>query len=262
VECAGPPLPALTTRSELIDHGSSVAEPADAYAWSSHADAALGVGHLRPGPPGDGPPGGAHGYDWPQHIVFPFFDAPGGEHIGWFDQGWVVLGFGYDALHRQGSGAGQVETGYEEKSLIVLETAPDGWYRIRHTEPRRDAPGTAWVHACHLKGSPVALSYESWEDRFGDLMRDSVPVFFRAEVRHSLRSAPSTDSARVAWIPADPGASEIYIREIAGDWMRVSVQQPRTYCGDEDADVAVDEGWIKWRDEEKGPWVWWHTRGC
>jgi hypothetical protein len=264
--CEGPPLPALTTRSDLVDHAARLAEPRDVYAWSSRADADLGIGHLSPEPsnPGEvpqGPPGSDH-RDWPQHIVYPLFDAPGGEHIGWFDQGWVVLGFGYDALHRQGSGAGHVETGYEATSLVVLDTASGGWYRIRHTEPRTDEEGTAWVHRCHLTGVPIALAYESWEDRFRALMRDDVPVFFRSEVRHSLRAGASTDSARVAWIPADADDSEIHVLEIAGDWMRVSVQQPRTYCSGDDADVTVEEGWIKWRDEEKGPWVWWYTRGC
>lgn len=261
--CAGPALPDPATRSEVIENPATIADPRDVYAWSSRADANLGVGHLRvEAPPGDGPPGAGLAYEWPRYAVFPLFDAPAGEHIGWFDQGWVVLGFGYDRLHRQGSGAGQVETGYEEKTLVVLETAPDGWYRIRHTEPRADEPGTAWVHACHLLASPAPFSYEPWEERFGTLMRDSIPVHFRAQVRHSLRAGPSTDSARVAWIPADEDETQIHILEIAGDWMRVSVQTPRTWCGDEDVEASVEEGWITWRDEEKGPWVWWYTRGC
>ncbi len=246
----------------MIENPATPAAPRDVYAWSSFADANLGVGHLRvDAPAGDGPPGADLAYDWPRHIVFPLFDAPAGEHVGWFDQGWVVLGFGYDRLHRQGSGAGQVETGYEEKTLAVLETAPGDWYRIRHTEPRPDEPGTAWVHACHLRGSPVGLSYESWDERFRDMIGGS-PVFYRSQVRHALRAGPSTDSARVAWIPADEDATQIQVLEIDGDWMRVSVQTPRTWCGDEDVDVSVEEGWIKWRDEQKGPWIWWYTRGC
>lgn len=260
-ECAGPPLPALSTRSTVIESAAVLGAPHNVYDWSSFADANLGIGHLALDFPSDGEPVDDRYYTWPQHIVYPLFDAPAGEHIGWFDRGWVVLGFGYDALHRQGSGAGHVETAYEQLTLIVYEATPDGWYRIRHTEPRSGEPGTAWVHACHVKGSPVSLTFESWEDRFRDL--EDTPFFYRSSVRHSLRAGPSTDFERIAWIPAASSAYEIRILEIAGDWMQVAVQQPSTYCqSDDDVVATVQEGWIKWRDEEKGPWVWWHTRGC
>ena len=259
--CDGPPLPALTTRSEMIEDAARLANPRSAYDWAGYADADLGIGRFRVDATDGAEPAGELYTDWPQHVVFPLFDAPDGEHLGWFDRGWIVLGFGEDALHRQGSGAGQVETDYEQQSLIALEATPDGWYRIRHTEPRPDEAGTAWVHACHLRGTPVALTFQSWQDVFAGL--GDVPVFFRSEVRHSLRAAPSADSLRVAWIPADPGDSEIYILEIAADWMRVRVERPATRCSaEDDVDVSADEGWIKWRDEEKGPWIWWHTRGC
>jgi hypothetical protein len=53
--------------------------------------------------------------------------------------------------------------------------------------------------------------------------------------------------------------------EVEGDWMRVKVEQPDLTCtGDSRSDLkpAMHEGWVKWRDEKKGPWVWVYTRGC
>jgi hypothetical protein len=26
--------------------------------------------------------------------------------------------------------------------------------------------------------------------------------------------------------------------------------------------ALVEEGWIRWREDAMGPWVWWCTRGC
>lgn len=45
-------------------------------------------------------------------------------------------------------------------------------------------------------------------------------------------------------------------------WMRVIVKQPSDYCASEDIVVETREGWVKWRSPEKGPWVWYYTRGC
>ncbi|MEN8376059.1 MAG: hypothetical protein ABFS34_11475 [Gemmatimonadota bacterium] len=260
--CAAPPLPAFETRSEVIEDPATMASPRSVYAWAGRDDANLGVGHLILNDAQELAPANDLYYGWPRHAVFPLYDAPNGEHIGWFDRGWVVLGFGYDALHRQGSGAGQVETDYEHQTIVVLDTAPGGWYRIRHTEPRRDQPGTAWVQSCHLRTGPVGMSLRGWEDVFGPGLVEN--IYFRSEVRHSLRAAASADAERVAWIPGDRDATDITVLELAGDWMRVSVQNPSTWCLGEDAPegVEVAEGWIKWRDDEKGPWIWWYTRGC
>ena len=51
--------------------------------------------------------------------------------------------------------------------------------------------------------------------------------------------------------------------EVRGDWMRVRVTRPSTYCVEEaSVQPRVEEGWIRWRDGEMGPWVWYFTRGC
>jgi hypothetical protein len=40
----------------------------------------------------------------------------------------------------------------------------------------------------------------------------------------------------------------------------VRVIQPSDYC--RDIDVAEHVGWVRWRSSDKGPWVWYFTRGC
>jgi hypothetical protein len=52
--------------------------------------------------------------------------------------------------------------------------------------------------------------------------------------------------------------------EMAGDWMRVRVRQPAWHCNGSDQTFrgVIRQGWIRWRDEKKGPWVWYPTRGC
>ncbi|MFW6202550.1 MAG: hypothetical protein ACOC8B_08225 [Gemmatimonadota bacterium] len=57
---------------------------------------------------------------------------------------------------------------------------------------------------------------------------------------------------------------ERYIQEISRDWMRVRVREPAWTCfGDPDAFSGTErEGWVKWRGPDRGPWVWYPTRGC
>jgi hypothetical protein len=44
--------------------------------------------------------------------------------------------------------------------------------------------------------------------------------------------------------------------------MRARVTQPSNYCAGENIAVSQYEGWVRWRSPEKGPWVWYFTRGC
>jgi len=51
--------------------------------------------------------------------------------------------------------------------------------------------------------------------------------------------------------------------EWRGEWLRVRVRQPSSYClAAEDWDGSVREGWVRWRDRLKGPWVSIWSRGC
>ena len=69
------------------------------------------------------------------------------------------------------------------------------------------------------------------------------------------------NAERVLWIPASVDAYELQPLEVRGDWMRVAVTIPSTYCVGDEVDGARYEGWVKWRDEG-GVWLWYYTRGC
>ena len=122
---------------------------------------------------------------------------------------------------------------------------------------RPQAAGTAWISECHLRSHRPALRFESWSERL--LSADISPLFFRSSVTHRLRVAPSIDAALVGSIR---GNHHLEPLEINGDWMRVVVKQPSDYCASADLETESREGWVKWRSNEKGPWVWYHTRGC
>lgn len=92
-------------------------------------------------------------------------------------------------------------------------------------------------------------------------VRLSGPLFFRTRNAHALRTDSGTGHPRRSWLRygEEPMLEPL---ELRGDWMRVRVTRPSTYCVIPPPPVRVDEGWIRWRDEEMGPWVWYYTRGC
>lgn len=201
-------------------------------------EVALGAGHVRPANEEDRD-------DWIRRLVLPVFLSPGGELKLWLTPGSV-------------SPEAQLETGYETTSLIVLQARPDGWLQLRYGEPR--AKDVGWVHSCHLAAATPRLEYEPWDKL---LAGDGVPsLFFRAWVPHVLREAPSPSAAEVARIPADPNRYGMQPLEFRGDWARVRVSIPSEFCADPKPDGAAHEGWIRWRSRERGPWVWYYTRGC
>lgn len=215
----------------------------------------LGVGRLYPPEEPDGPPG----WNWQIQIRLPLFVEPGGDPFAWLVDGWLLdltASAGHPSVAQ-----GMIETDYESSAFIVLDERADGWVRIRYAAGEEDR-ATAWTHSCFFDVTEgVTLRVERWEDRF--LSGSISPLYFRAEVRHSLRAGPSTDADRVLWIPADQDAYDIVPVEVRGAWMRVRVTIPSTYCYGPDAPPSTEtEGWIKWRDDDVGPWVWYYTRGC
>ena len=228
---AQPPRPAALAATEEAD--PSPYEPLYGY----DPDLPLGVGHVRPVREEERD-------DWPRRLKLPVFTAPGGEVKIWLTPGSV----GGDVL---------VETGYETGSFIVLQARPDGWLQIRFGGPL--SSGAGWVHRCHLDAATPRLEYEPWEK----LLAAAVPLYFRVESPRVLRKAPSNEAPAVANIPADPNLYGIQPLLFRGDWARVRVSLPSTYCADpKPTRVKEYEGWVRWRGAKLGPALWYYTRGC
>ncbi|HWJ00006.1 MAG TPA: hypothetical protein VNU96_13385 [Burkholderiales bacterium] len=226
-----PPRPPALAAVEEAD--PSPYEPLYGY----DPDLALGVGHVRPVREEERD-------DWPRRLKLPVFTAPGGEVKIWLTPGSV----GGDVL---------VETGYETASFIVLQARPDGWLQIRFGGPL--ASGAGWVHRCHLDAATPRLEYQPWEK----LLAGAVPLYFRDQSARVLRKAPSNDAPAIANIPADPNLYGIQPLLFRGDWARVRVSVPSTYCADpKPTRFKSYEGWVRWRGTRLGPALWYYTRGC
>ena len=214
-------------------------------------DAALGVGHAYHAPeePPTGPPGDQ---SWMQRVELPLFETPGAEPSAWIARGWIVAA---DRDPRPLTIWGLIETGYEERSFMVLETRQDEWLRIRYA---RDEESwlSAWVSLCALGASPAPLAYAPWSDwLLGD---DISPLFVRAGLPLALHAEPSDASATVASVTE---ADVLDPHEVRGEWMRVTLKQPSDYCRP-DVVSTSREGWVRWLTEDRGPRVWYFTRGC
>lgn len=251
-ECPSvPPVPERT--SEDMDYQNAwqgVAEPYIArYAVKGNEEPAYGVGYL------DSLNTDNYYYDWVVHIILPLWKEPDAKAFyGWIHSGRVYPD--HDASPYALTGAGLVETEYENSRFIVHEALDAGWLRIR-LKPGED--GEAWTHQCHLDIGKAKLVYKGWESflrAHGDWLH------FRSRVPHSLREQPDVNSPRVTMIGLD---HKLILHEFQGNWMRVTVEQPDRTCRsrpERELEASIHEGWVKWRDEEKGPWVWVYTRGC
>lgn len=246
-----PPVPTLT--AEDLDFQRSwqgVAKPyLSRYAVGSDKEPAYGRGYL------DVLNAGGYYYDWVRQVILPLWRAPdAGLFYGWIHSGRVNPD--HDASPYALTGAGLVETEYEHSSFIVHEALDDGWLRIR-LKPGKN--GEAWTHRCHLEIGKAKLAYKGWESflrEHGDWLH------FRSPVPHALREQPDVNSPRVTMIGLD---HKLALLELQGDWMRVVVEQPDQTCSSmagRELKRSIHKGWIKWRDDKKGPWVWVYTRGC
>ncbi len=211
------------------------------------AELPLGVGHLHAGLENSLSA-------WLDKVTLPLSPAPGERATHLIINGWLIdrLGAG-EALPY----AGLIETEYEQSSILV-EQEQDGWYQIR-VRPPGEFPGeemeTGWVPACAMANNSPPLRFSTWENW---LMGEHIsPLYFRRKSVHNLRTGPGTQFARRGRISGD---HVLRPRSIRGDWMEVMVSQPSNYC----AQVPVERkmGWIRWRSDERGPWVWYYTRGC
>jgi hypothetical protein len=215
------------------------------------AEAILGVGHVYhdpdeapTGPPGDN--------SWLQHVALPLSTSPGYEPTAWIARGWVVAP-GRDP--RALTIWGLIESGYEERSFMALERRPDGWLLLRYAFEGRE-PLTAWVPECALDASPAPLVFAPWSEW---LLSDGIsPLFVRSGLPLALHVEPSEASAILASVTE---ADVLEPHEVRGGWMRVTLVQPSDYC-DPDTMPTRLEGWVRWLTEDRGPQLWYFTRGC
>lgn len=251
-ECPGvPPVPARTS-GDMAFHDSwqHVDEPYLArYAVESGEEPPFGVGYMTVSN------ADKYYYDWARNIVLPLWTEPDGDTFyGWIHSGRVYPV--HDAPSYALTGAGLVETEYEFSSFIVHEVLSDSWLRIRL---KAGDDGKAWTHRCHLEIGAAKLAYHGWESflrKHGDWLH------FRSRVPHTLREEPDVDSLRITMIGLD---HKLVLHDIRGDWMRVTVEQPDQTCNggrEREHSGSIHKGWVKWHDEEQGPWVWVYTRGC
>jgi hypothetical protein len=217
------------------------------------SDADLGVGHIflvvdtLP-----------NWWEWHRAVWLPLANGPGEEPWAWLANGWLVEIGRPEAEPIPIDASGMVETGYEIPSFVVLEERNDGWLRFRYAAASDVSDGIAWVHHCQLERGRLPVDYIRWAEWF---MRDRWPLYFRTEVRHALRAGPGVENERILWIPVPKQEYSLEPLEFQGDWVRVRIKQPSDHCWDP-PEVRVDEGWVRWRGPEGGPWVWYNSRGC
>jgi len=240
----------------FIDAWQQVAQPYSArYAVADGAEPDYGIGYLAL----DFSNGDWAGYyDWLLTIQLPLWQEPDpGSFYGWAHSGQVhpIAADSYPI-----SGVGLVETEYELSNLIVLEAVGTGWYRIRLGAADDEPDLAVWTHSCHLGLGEHAMEFRAWEQF---LIEHGDWLHFREQVTHTLREGPDLASDRVTLIGLD---HKLELQEIVGDWMRVKVEQPDLSCLGEprgsESETTIHEGWVKWRDENIGPWTWVYTRGC
>lgn len=192
-------------------------------------------------------------YDWPIHILLPVWeDANARSFYGWIYNG--KLKSEYQNADIVLAGSGMVETAYEHNNFIVWGESDDGWLQLK---PELNKP-PVWTHRCYLELGKAKLEYQDWVQfitEHGDWLH------FRDGVPHRLRSGPNISSDQITMIGLD---HKLTLLELDGDWMRVKVQQPDWTCTgpEQEFQGSEYEGWVKWRDEKLGPWVWVYTRGC
>lgn len=188
-------------------------------------------------------------YDWMFELDLPVWRSPdASQPIGWLIQGQIYSETGIETL----TGAGMVETDYEQTSFIVWETQEE-WLKLRLTDDLQ-----VWTHRCHLESAKLKLEPVIWQTFF---RRHEDWLHFRKPVPHILRTSAKADGKRLTTIGLD---HKLVLLDIRGDWMEVEVEQPDLTCGGPDEDegrLIQHRGWVKWRDE-RGPWVYVYTRGC
>jgi hypothetical protein len=253
-ECPQLPARPLLSEADILfkKNWTTVAEPSSVrFTVNDDESASHGIGYLKVVSANQF--NDQFYYDWPRHIVIPLWTSQDRDTFyGWTHSGKVYTD--EDNSESPLSGAGMVETDYEQISFIVHRKTDSGWLQLRVSEETPDL----WTHECHLQLGDAKLTFESWE-KFLEFHGDW--LHFRDGVSHRLRSGPEINSPHVTMIGLD---HKLTLHEIRGDWMNVTVEQPDMTCSssDQEFDVIMHNGWVKWRDDTIGTWVWVYSRGC
>ena len=242
--CPPPPASPGATQSAIPPNSRTLDPYSVTQTVRNYYEAALGLGFLEVTGEID-----QHYYDWMFELELPVWSAPDSTRpLGWLSGGRVYARSNVGAL----TGAGMIETDYEQTSFIVWDTRAE-WLKLRLTNDLY-----AWTHQCHLQSAMFGLEFVRWEEF---LRRHADWLHFRKPVPHNLRQNPDSDGEHIATIGLD---HKLILLDIRGDWMEVEVEQPDLTCGGPDGDESQSvrqRGWVKWRDE-RGPWVYIYTRGC
>lgn len=184
---------------------------------------------------------------WLQGVSLPIYAQPGGEPWAWLINGWLLIdGADPIAIGRDASFT-MLQPDRAFYSFPVLEIRPDGWFRFRYT-----AAGSAWAHSSHLALGKVPLGVEPWADQ----VRRATRVQFRQPgLSQGLRATPQRSSRLRSLISPN---SLIQPLDMEGDWLRVRVTQPTRGCTPLPG-ATSDEGWIRWRDQQKTLLLWFGT---
>lgn len=214
-------------------------------------------------------------------VDIPMFDTPGGRHWGWLTQGRAVE-YGARTAPPQRSEA-RVRPPGEPPAFLVLDTARGGWLRLRWGGPEDPRGGVGWTRLADARG---ALRYTSWEDH---VRRAGGLNYRNSGAAHNLRAGPGTDHAVLRRM--EGRNFDLEALEIRGDWMRVRFASPPV-CGPGASRIGDDSGllgglddtggsdgllgglpagsddllgdgpdgesevgWVRWRSEQRGPWV-------
>ncbi len=201
-------------------------------------------------------------------IQLPLMGGPRDDHWG-----WLIEGRGYDMFQdiapppRPGSWLRLLEG---DQALIVLQERRGGWLELRWGEPDDIRGGVGWTTTELAR--QAGLTYVPWSSAFigaGGL------VFRDEELVYNVRNGPGIESNLVRRITGRD--YDVQAEQISGDWMRVRVFTPPRCAPRSDAsgselllggpqasglagapvevETRVAEGWLKWRSDDKGPWL-------
>ncbi len=208
----------------------------------------LGIGHLYPKQ-------AAANKNWRLTTTLPLFSEPGDTPFAWIHKGWII-----DTASGKSvpfSAEGLIGIALQSPGFIVYELRDNGWMRIRYSRAQN---GVAWTHRCLTSFGKPGLVYKSWATH---LQSKKGPLYFRSRVRHALRAEPSITSNRILWVPAYQENYHFTVVAIKGDWMQIQLSIPSNRCAaKKHLEVKKYEGWVKWRDDETGSWVWYPLQNC